>query len=153
MSEKKSLEEQISKHTLANNVWVEPMRQWLRQAVLLRKTAKSGNFVAIKDALLKIDGLNLFLKTKKAQPMAAQTLSPPKNIWSALRAAKEKAALSGDNFQFSSVMVPRAGLEPARASAHRILSPACLPIPPPRHTQDNYAIVLYKGLLNHIVCT
>ena len=31
--------------------------------------------------------------------MAAQTLSPPKNIWSALRAAKEKAALSGDNLQ------------------------------------------------------
>ena len=30
-------------------------------------------------------------------------------------------------------MVPRAGLEPARANAHRILSPACLPIPPPRH--------------------
>ncbi len=27
-------------------------------------------------------------------------------------------------------MVLEAGLEPARASAHRILSPACLPIPP-----------------------
>ena len=27
--------------------------------------------------------------------------------------------------------VPGAGLEPARAEAHRILSPACLPIPPP----------------------
>ena len=105
MSEKKSLEEQISKHTLASNSWVEPMRQWLKQAVLLRKTAKSGNLVAIKDALLKIEGLNLFLKTKKAQPTAAQDFSPPKNIWSALRAAKEKAALSGDNFPFSSVMV------------------------------------------------
>ncbi len=113
MSEKKSLEEQISKHTLANNIWVEPMRQWLKQAVLLRKTAKSGDFVVIKDALLKIDGLNLFLKAKKAQPTAAPTAFPPRNIWTALRAAKEKAALSGDNFQFSSVLVPRAGVEPA----------------------------------------
>ena len=78
MSEKKSLEEQISKHTLANNVWVEPMRQWLKQAILLRKTAKSGDFVAIKDALLKIEGLNLFLKSKKAQPTAAQNVSSPR---------------------------------------------------------------------------
>lgn len=30
-------------------------------------------------------------------------------------------------------MVPRAGLEPARANAHKILSLACLPIPPSRH--------------------
>lgn len=29
-------------------------------------------------------------------------------------------------------MVPRAGLEPARANAHQILSLACLPIPPSR---------------------
>jgi hypothetical protein len=28
------------------------------------------------------------------------------------------------------VLVLEAGLEPARAYAHRILSPACLPIPP-----------------------
>lgn len=32
-----------------------------------------------------------------------------------------------------SSLVPWAGLEPARANAHQILSLACLPIPPPRH--------------------
>jgi hypothetical protein len=32
---------------------------------------------------------------------------------------------------FSSVL--RAGLEPAQPNGHRILSPACLPIPPPEH--------------------
>lgn len=31
------------------------------------------------------------------------------------------------------VLVPRAGLEPARSYEHRILSPACLPVPPPGH--------------------
>ncbi len=31
------------------------------------------------------------------------------------------------------VFVLGAGLEPARANAHRILSPACLPIPPSEH--------------------
>ena len=30
-------------------------------------------------------------------------------------------------------MVPEAGLEPARPNGHRILSPACLPIPPLGH--------------------
>ena len=47
--------------------------------------------------------------------MAAQTLSPPKNIWSALRAAKEKAALSGDNFQFSTILAGAEGFEPPNA--------------------------------------
>jgi hypothetical protein len=31
------------------------------------------------------------------------------------------------------VMVPRAGIEPARPLGRRILSPLRLPIPPPRH--------------------
>ncbi len=31
------------------------------------------------------------------------------------------------------LMVPRAGLEPARSFLRGILSPLCLPIPPPGH--------------------
>ena len=30
-------------------------------------------------------------------------------------------------------LVPRTGLEPVRPEGHKILSLACLPIPPPRH--------------------
>ena len=37
---------------------------------------------------------------------------------------KDKKSLTDEAF------VLEAGLEPARANAHRILSPACLPIPP-----------------------
>jgi hypothetical protein len=105
MSEKKSLEEQIGKLTLAGNAWIEPMRQWIKMAVSLCETATNGSLVAKKEALLQIDGLNLFLKTKKAQPTAAQTVSPPKNIWFALRATKEKTALSRRNFPKSSFLV------------------------------------------------
>ena len=112
MSEKKSLEEQIGKLTLAGNAWIEPMRQWIKMAVSLCETATNGSLVAKKEALLQIDGLNLFLKTKKAQPTAAQTVSPPKNIWFALRATKEKTALSRRNFPKSSFLVLRIGLEP-----------------------------------------
>ncbi len=119
MSEKKSLEEQVSKHTLAGTAWVEPMRQWLTQAVSLCEIAKSGDFVAIKDAFLKIDGLNLFLNSKKAQPTAAQNAFPPKDIWLLLRKAKEKAALSGDISAKSCNLVPEVGLEPTKAYAER----------------------------------
>lgn len=99
MSAKKTLEEQIGKLTLAANAWVEPMRSWLKFARSICETAKSGSLEAKKDALLKIEGLNLFLKNKTAQPTAAPAIDPPsENLWSALRTAKEKIALSGDNF-------------------------------------------------------
>ncbi len=41
--------------------------------------------------------------------------------------------------------MPGAGLEPARDLAHWILSPARLPIPPPRQ-DGNYKVVKYKPL-------
>ena len=46
-------------------------------------------------------------------------------------------------------MVPRAGLEPARANAHQILSLARLPIPPPRHHMlKKYINVIVMALLD-----
>ena len=114
MSEKKSLEEQIGKLTLAAGSWVEPMRQWIKQAVSLCEIAKSGSCADIKQAFLEMDGLNLFLKSKKAQPTAAQNVSPPKDIWLLLRKAKEKAALSGDISEKSFLLVRQKGLEPSR---------------------------------------
>ncbi len=119
MSEKKSLEEQVSKHTLAANVWIEPMRQWIKTAVSFRETANSGNLVAIKQAFSEIAGLNLFLKTKKAQPTAAQNVSPPsENIWFLLRKTKEKTALSRRNSNFFPSLVRERGLEPPRPEGH-----------------------------------
>ena len=110
MSEKKSLEEQMSKLTLASNVWIEPIRQWIKTAVSLKRIAESAQPVAIKQAFSEIDGLNLFLKSKKAQPTAAQTAPPPKNIWLALRAAKEKTAQRAANSDFSPFLVRGRGL-------------------------------------------
>jgi hypothetical protein len=124
MSEKKSLEEQIGKLTLAVGSWVEPMRQWLKQAYDLNRIAEGGEFSVIKSAFLEMDGLNLFLKSKKAQPTAAPTAFPPKNIWLLLRKAKEKAALSGDNSGFSPFLVPRRGLEPEECQWHSEFTPA-----------------------------
>lgn len=35
---------------------------------------------------------------------------------------------------FSLTIVPKVGVEPTRDCSHRILSPACLPVPPLRHS-------------------
>ncbi len=124
MSEKKSLEEQISKLTLAGKAWIEPMHQWLKQAVSLCEIAKSGDSAAIKDAFLKIDGLNLFLSSKKAQPTAAQnSFLPPENIWLLLGKTKEKERWMRSNFPKSSFLVRIRGLE--SHSARKRLKPIC----------------------------
>ena len=106
MSEKKSLEEQVGKLTLASKAWVEPMRHWFKQASDLNEIAKSSEHSAVKDAFLKMDGLNMFLKSKKAQPAAAQSsVLPPENIWVLLRKSLEKIAHAGENLSENTVLV------------------------------------------------
>ncbi len=111
ISKKKSLEEQITKLTLAANAWVEPMRSWIKQAYDLNKIAKNAEPVAMKQAFTEIEGLNLFLKSKKAQPTAAPEIPPPKNIWVLLRKTQEKIAQKGDNSSKSSILVHPARFE------------------------------------------
>lgn len=62
MSEKKTLEEQNSKLTLAKNAWVEPMRKWIEKANSICKITASDNLLAKKSLCLEIFGSNLFLK-------------------------------------------------------------------------------------------
>ncbi len=79
MSEKKSLEEQIGTLTLASSSWIEPMREWLKTAVSLKKIAQNAELVAIKQAFSKIEGLNLFLSNKKARLLPhPEAHSPPR---------------------------------------------------------------------------
>ena len=98
MSEKKTIEEQIGTLTVTSRAWVEPMREWLKQASDLNTVAKTAEPRAMKQAFLQMDGMNLFLKDKKArlQP-CAKSHFPQENIWLALRESKEKAAHAGDN--------------------------------------------------------
>ena len=105
MSEKKSLEEQSGKLTLAANAWLKPARQWLERANSICKVAESDDLLAKKELCQEIFGSNLILKSKQAQPTAAQTAFPPKSLWQALRAAKEKAAQLGDDFSESLFLV------------------------------------------------
>ena len=112
MSEKKSLEEQMSDIALGQNTWVEPMTKWLDRAVSICSIAHTDDFSAKKTLLREIFGLNLFLTNKNVATRGDQSqISPLKNPWFALRATKEKTALSGDNFLISSNLEPPSRFE------------------------------------------
>ena len=106
LGKKKSLEEQIEQATLGVSAWVEPMKQWIETAVSICKIAKGDDLSAKKSLCLEIFGSNLQIRQKEVAINDDQFLnSPQKNCWSALRAASEKAARSGDRFRFSSDLV------------------------------------------------
>ena len=52
-------------------------------------------------------------------------------IYMSINRLQREKTKKGNNLSNASLNVPGAGLEPARPNGHRILSPACLPIPPP----------------------
>ncbi len=82
MSQKKGFEEKLSKLTLGQNLWLEPMKKWLETAVSIRKIANGTDLLAKKSLCLEIFGSNLILKTKKARLRAPEAqFSPQKNRW------------------------------------------------------------------------
>ncbi len=114
LGEKKLLQEQIEQATLGVSTWVEPMKQWIETAVSICKIAKSDDLQAKKSLCLEIFGSNLQMRQKEVVINDDQFLnSPQKNRWSALRAASEKAALSGDQIAKSSILVRVEGIEPS----------------------------------------
>jgi site-specific DNA recombinase len=112
LGQRKRLEEKIEQSTLGVLTWVEPMNRWIERAVSICKIAESDDLPAKKSLCLEIFGSNLKMQNKNVVVNDDQFLhSPQKNIWPALRAAKEKAALAGDNFRFSSDLVRVARIE------------------------------------------
>ena len=77
MSQKKSFEEKLSKLTLGQNLWLEPMKKWIDIAVSVCKIATSNDLLAKKSLCLEIFGSNLILEHKKARLRAPDLqLSP-----------------------------------------------------------------------------
>ena len=100
LGKKKLLQEQIEQATLGVSTWVEPMKQWIETAVSICKIAKSDDLLAKKSLCLEIFGSNLKMRQKEVVVNDDQFLiSPQKNRWQALRAAREKIAPAGGNFR------------------------------------------------------
>src|SRR3990167_4009494 len=70
------------------NGWLEPMKEWIKVASSLEKTARDGNLFAKKVAAEQVFGSNLVLAGREARLRAPSGEDfPPQNQWAALRAA------------------------------------------------------------------
>ena len=101
MSQKKTLEEKISDLELGQNNWLEPMREWLKDAQNVGKISLNEDLVAKKSFAKKIFGSNLYLSAKKISGL-------PQTQWAALAAVRENL----DKLSFSCNLVPEVGVEP-----------------------------------------
>ena len=101
MSEKKSVEEQIAKLEKGSGVWLEPMREWIKDASLLNKIAKIDDLPSKKSSLQKIFGSNLTLRNKKVKEI-------PSKQWATLCVARKNFSKKEGSF----IVAPRVGFEP-----------------------------------------
>ena len=101
VSAKRTLEEKITEIERGQNDWLEPLREWLKDAQNMREIAKKTDLSAKKSSAKKIFGSNLSISAKKIFAL-------PQNEWAALAAAHEKIGVLPD----SRIVVPLVGIGP-----------------------------------------
>ena len=121
MSRKKTLEEKIGDIERGQNNWLEPLREWLKDAQNMGKISLNEDLIAKKSSAKKIFGSNLYLSAKKITAL-------PQTQWAALAAARKKES----DFSLSCTLVPKVGVEPTQGCPYSILSATCMPISPLR---------------------
>ena len=112
LSEKKSLEEQISSLLQKRTDWLEPMRNWIGEAENMDKIADSSSLFEKKTALKKIFGSNLLLQNKSVRASAPDFPNSPakqtQDAWASLRLAHASIGLCDE----SQIVVRDLGIEP-----------------------------------------
>ena len=109
MSEKKSLEEKIIHLEQKKTGWIEPMREWIKQAENLPKIARENNLFAKKVVAKEIFGSNLRLTGGKVVWGELKNGdNSPKKPWAALFATNQIFIEKPE----SPVVVDPGGLEP-----------------------------------------
>ena len=99
--EKKSVEEQAARLEANAGAWLEPIREWVKDASLLDEAAISEDVPSKKSSLQKIFGSNLHLHNKEVR----ETATPP---YAALLAARENYSETDPSF----IRAAGLGLEP-----------------------------------------
>ena len=102
MSEKKSVEEQIARLEHTPSAWIEPTRDWIKDASMLEEIAKTDDLPSKKLSLQKIFGSNLTLQKREAFGIGV-------NEWVSLANAKEKISKT----QPVLILERDTGIEPA----------------------------------------
>lgn len=110
-SEKKTLNEQIARLEQRQTIWIEPLKQWIKDARNLGEITLSPELHPKKSAAQKIFGLNLFLKNQKIEFV-------PQMQWAALCATRQNVSKLSESL----ILVPGEGLEPSIPCGRQILS-------------------------------
>ena len=108
VSERRTIEENITRLERAPAVWVEPVRNWIQDASRLDEIGKSEDIPSKKSSLQKVFGLNLSIHAREAR---GNPISP----YAALRAAR----FSGGETSLALKLEPEAGIGPAVFSLPR----------------------------------
>ena len=112
LSEKKSLETEISRSQGKQKLWLEPMQKWINKAQNMEKIALDTDLFAKKVCAKEIFGSNLLLQNKLVRASAPKILNSfgkmGGNQWDALRASRILASSK----PLSSILVPSRGIEP-----------------------------------------
>jgi site-specific DNA recombinase len=124
MGDKKSLEEKIFKFEHDQNHWLEPMKNWIKEAQNMDKIVCEDDLYAKKAIAKKIFGSNLLLSDKKVvvlnhgkSPNPSESIgeSLHKTQWTAVQAAHQMASKK----PFSCVMEPTPGVEPGTSALRK----------------------------------
>ena len=105
MSEKKSVEEQMARLEHTPSAWIEPTRDWIKDASILDEIAKTDDLPSKKISLQKIFSSNLTLQTREASGNGL-------NHWAELRSARKNLGKKS----LSLILEPRPGIEPGTSS-------------------------------------
>lgn len=109
MSEKKTLDEKILTLEQKRVGWVEPMREWIKEAQTGPKIAGDNDLFQKKVIAKKLFGSNLQLAGRKIT--LKSVADEGENAWAALRAASKRIGKNRDCF----TIVGRARFELAKA--------------------------------------
>ena len=109
MSEKKSVEENILAHKQNHNSWIEPMREWVKEAVVAAKIARDNDLFQKKVIAKKLFGSNLQLSGRTIQIQRTESRGyEDKNAYAALCAAVQDTEEISERVK---LVAPR-GVEP-----------------------------------------
>ena len=121
--QKKSLEEEIYNLSHKQNNWLEPMKEWIKDAQNLNGIARDTDLFAKKVKAKEIFGSNLLLQNKTVRPAEGgagfQTQNSLAKTGSTAWACLTHAHSLFLSKPFSSFKVRRVGFEPTKAEADR----------------------------------
>jgi resolvase domain protein len=125
LSEKKSLEENLTNLTANHNAWIEPMQKWLEIAKSICSLCETDDFSGQKVVLLEIFGSNLAMQNKTLTTLNHQNKFGVGSktafrkgaessfcLWQELKNTNRKVAILSDDSEKIHIMAGVEGFEP-----------------------------------------